>query len=149
VTWVTLPLKYPIFHGHFVKEISSAEIEQEIAGPDDGFDQAIAAHETALAAAEATRIPAKQHGLQVNFGKTPACANFGIPEDVAVVKWARNQTGRYKLASAGKDYPHLTCRACLSSFPVKSNSGIHEEFARLPVNGWSRTTSWPNARRAD
>ena len=112
-------------------KISSPENPPEIPSKIDGFDAAIAAEDAKAEAAAATRIPPEAGGIQINFCKDPACPNFGIAEDVAVARWSRNQTGRYKLSSAGKHYPHLTCKACLASFPVKSNQGILEELGRM------------------
>lgn len=99
--------------------------------PCESFDQIVEAFAEEVAITAATRIPAEQGGVQINFCKTPTCVNFGIAEDAAVAKWSKTQTGRYKLASAGKNYPHLTCRSCLTTFPIKSNAGVFEELTRM------------------
>lgn len=99
--------------------------------PSESFDQIVEAFEEEVTITAATRIPAEQGGVQINFCKTPTCVNFGIAEDAAVAKWSKTQTGRYKLASAGKNYPHLTCRSCLTTFPIKSNAGVFEELTRM------------------
>lgn len=87
--------------------------------------------------APAPRIPAEVDGIQINFCKTPGCANFGIPDDPKVAKWAKGagNPARYALVGAGKAYPHLQCKACSVSFPIKSNKGVAEELARLRDEG--------------
>lgn len=82
-------------------------------------------------AASAPRIPAEAGGIQINFCKTPTCVNFGVAEDADVAKFSKSPASRYRLAGAGKHYPHLVCKACSISFPVKSNLGILEELGRM------------------
>ena len=101
--------------------------------PLDSFDAVIAAERLAEDQATAARIPPAHGGIQINFCKNPACDNFGIPEDGDIAKWAKNTSARYKVSSAGKGYPHLTCRDCGSLFPMKSNLGIYEELERLEL----------------
>ncbi|MDE2609792.1 MAG: hypothetical protein KGL61_09455 [Burkholderiales bacterium] len=100
----------------------------------DPFDAAIEAHEKDLAEIKAARIPPESGGIQINFCKNPACENFGKPEEGDIAKWSKKGQARYKVSSAGKAYPHLTCRACGSSFPIKSNLGIHEELQRMAAS---------------
>ena len=67
-------------------------------------------------------------GIQYNFCKNPACVQFGAPPPGV----ARHSTGGpYELASGGKHFPLLKCKACGESPPLKSNLGIAEEVERL------------------
>jgi hypothetical protein len=76
-------------------------------------------------------------GLQVNFCKTPACPNFGVP---ALVE--NRKPGRPRKDQPGSDStytkqpnwgtnPALRCTLCGRSFALKSNVGISEEMSRL------------------
>lgn len=112
------------------KKSSSAPAEAD--SPEiDAFDAAIEAHEKDLAEIKAARIPPESGGIQINFCKNPTCDNFGKPEEGDIAKWSKKGQSRYKVSSAGKAYPHLTCRACGGSFPIKSNLGIEEELRRM------------------
>lgn len=71
-----------------------------------------------------SRLPAAVDGLQINFCKNPACANFGV---------AAQEAGAdgYLLVSAGQSLPALKCKLCGESPPIKSNLAIVEEVGRM------------------
>lgn len=112
----------------------SSPASGEVAAPADPFDLAVESFENDQQQAAAARIPPEHGGIQINFCKNPTCDNFGQPEVGGVAKWAKNSQARYKVSSAGKGYPHLTCLRCNSLFPMKSNLGIHEELERLDAH---------------
>ena len=114
---------------------SSQTLAETLSAEVDAFDAAIDAHDAEIQQATAARIPPEHGGIQINFCKNPSCDNFGKPEESGVAKWAKNGEARYKVTSAGKAYPHLTCRKCNTAFPMKSNLGVHEELARMQVEG--------------
>ena len=82
-------------------------------------------------------LPPEVGGINVNFCKNPACANFGVP--ASVVKWRRTaKTGlasipgtAYSLKAVGKQRPALKCLLCGESFSVKSNLAVAEELERF------------------
>lgn len=76
------------------------------------------------------RVPAEVAGIQVNFCKNPACANFGVPVDPTATR-GPGATNLYTLGGSGKGLPQGRCNACGEFFPLKSNLGVVEEFARL------------------
>ena len=112
----------------------SSPASGEVAAPADPFDLAVESFENDQQQAAAARIPPEHGGIQINFCKNPTCDNFGQPEVGGVAKWAKNSQARYKVSSAGKGYPHLTCQRCGSLFPMKSNLGIHEELERIDAH---------------
>ena len=79
------------------------------------------------------RIPAEWDGIQLNFCKNPACANYGIPPEQESRKGtpAHNNPNSYRIVSAGRGLPLARCGACGESFGLKSNQGIVEERDRL------------------
>ncbi len=107
----------------------------EVVAPADPFVQAVESFEDDQQQAAAARIPPEHGGIQINFCKNPTCDNFGQPEVGGVAKWAKNSQARYKVSSAGKGYPHLTCLRCGSLFPMKSNLDIDEELERIDAHG--------------
>lgn len=82
-------------------------------------------------------LPPTVDGINVNFCKNPACANFGVP--ATIVKWrrtARSGLGTmpgtaYTLTAVGKKRPALKCLLCGESFSVKSNLAVAEELQRF------------------
>jgi len=93
------------------------------------------------------RIPTPHQGIQINFCKNPECYNFGIPAlenikglalPVATGAGTRNRDC-YTIVSD----KNLRCHYCQQEPPMKSNKGIHEEFARM----WSYLESKPMAYR--
>jgi transposase-like protein len=79
------------------------------------------------------RIPHAFDGIQLNFCKSPGCANYGKPPEPVATKGAAAQTtpNSYTVAGADKGLPVAMCNACKESFPLKSNKGIVEERNRL------------------
>lgn len=87
-----------------------------------------------ISRSENKRVPEPFEGIQINFCKNPICPNFGVPAS------AENQSrGRYA-DLLKQDYyrkrridgiPHLTCKFCGETFPLKSNRGIYEETSRI------------------
>ncbi|PWC77146.1 hypothetical protein TSH64_21950 [Azospirillum sp. TSH64] len=79
------------------------------------------------------RIPAEYSGIEVNFCKTPGCANFGVPPSRASAR-GRSATApsrdNYRLSGTG-GVPGLYCQLCRRTTTLKSNRGIHEEFSRV------------------
>lgn len=76
-----------------------------------------------------SRIPPEWDGLQINFCKNPACANFGVPP-----VWqteAKRVGDGYRLISSGQSLPTLLCKICGESPPIKSNRAVAEEVARM------------------
>lgn len=79
-------------------------------------------------------MPSEVDGIQVNFCKNPACANYGVPPREAVL---RGQAAHgapqdsYILAAAGTTIPVMRCRLCHEFPPIKSNLGIAEERRRF------------------
>lgn len=74
--------------------------------------------------------------LQVNFCKNPRCSNFGVPPAISVKYARRAKAGatpgvEYRVVAGGAGYPQLKCLLCGEHLPLKSNSGIAEELARL------------------
>ena len=94
-----------------------------------------------------TRIPPTFEGIQVNFCKDPKCTNFGIPaketiKGISLPTHAapghgkRHRDGytvqaRSKSKGTGKGVKRLLCNLCKDAPPMKSNKGVHEEFARM------------------
>lgn len=82
-------------------------------------------------------LPPAVAGINVNFCKNPACANFGVPADV--VKWRRKAhpdvAGKpgisYRLHAVGGSRPALKCLLCGEHFAVKSNLAVAEERLRF------------------
>ena len=88
---------------------------------------------------EGTRIPEEVDGIQVNFCKNLACANFGVPASVEKqprgpgAKERRQDT--YKISSTsnnrGVTIPRIECQVCGEKPPIKSNLAIDEEMNRM------------------
>jgi len=79
-------------------------------------------------------VPPEVDGIQVNFCKNPACANYGIPPLATVARGRPTRAGpqdSYIVTAAGVNVPTLNCRVCGESPPLKSNAGIVEECARF------------------
>lgn len=76
------------------------------------------------------RVPGEVAGIQINFCKNPTCANFGVPVEPTVTR-GPGAANPYTLGASGKGLPQARCNACGEFFPVKSNLGVAEEFARL------------------
>ena len=75
------------------------------------------------------RSPPPVLGIDVNYCKTPTCANFGVLV-APTVQRRLGATNAYTIvASAG--VPAAKCNACGEVFTVKSNLGIYEEAYRL------------------
>ena len=72
--------------------------------------------------------------LQINFCKNPNCVNYGVP--VTGNKWERmppsndSKTGGYQLSGVLAEAA-FKCKACNEYPPLKSNSGVVEELARI------------------
>lgn len=83
------------------------------------------------------RIPESFKSIQVNFCKNPMCPNFGTPalEKIKGIKLppkSNKNTGKRSRDNytVVKD-KSLRCHACGAEFPMKSNRGIYEEYARI------------------
>ena len=80
------------------------------------------------------RIPPEVEGIQVNFCKSPKCANFGIPADEKR-PYRRKTTaptpGMYTLHGMGKASPAIKCSICSEISPLRSNQAIAEEVTRF------------------
>jgi transposase-like protein len=79
------------------------------------------------------RIPLEADGIQVNFCKNPLCANYGVPAAQSSNKGRGSNRDVYAVVAAGKNYPVLKCHACGEYPPLKSNTAIQEELARLSI----------------
>ena len=80
------------------------------------------------------RIPSAYGGIQVNYCKNPACANFGVDPLPVVSKGAPNASSirdTYRLSGAGLRFPVIGCLLCGEMPPLKSNQGVDEEFQRI------------------
>lgn len=87
------------------------------------------------------RVPPAAAGLQVNFCKSPLCANFCVPP-APRAKWGRRPVaedgtkaplgpGDYRLAGRGNRRAALICDLCKESMPLNSNLAIAEELLRI------------------
>lgn len=74
------------------------------------------------------RIPPAFTGIQYNFCKNPACANYGIEPKL---KSKQTDHDFYTLSGGGKSLTLLKCKSCGERPPLKSNAGIVEELARI------------------
>lgn len=91
------------------------------------------------------RIPPSFEGIQVNFCKDPKCPNFGIPakenikglslpDETCPVAGKRHRDGYMistRSSAAKNGSKTLQCNFCKDAPPMKSNKGIHEEYARM------------------
>lgn len=81
------------------------------------------------------RVPYPHEGLQVNFCKNMECAHFGRP--ASSEKQPRGPGSRekendgYTLGQRGAHRDRLICRKCGQYSAIKSNIGVHEEYARI------------------
>lgn len=89
-----------------------------------------------LAAADA-RVPEIFEGIQVNHCRRPTCRNFGVdPVNGPRRRGGSKRTAdpNYRLVDVKIEkslrVPGLKCRLCGDNPPLKSNRGIHEEYAR-------------------
>ena len=93
-------------------------------------------------------VPKSFSGLQANGCKNPSCPNFCQdphsfdPEEHTLRK---GSNPFYKISGAGKNSPHLQCRACVQITPIKSNEGIVEEEVRLSSYLKTPEFSCPNS----
>jgi transposase-like protein len=80
-----------------------------------------------------SRVPPEVQGVQLNFCKSPTCANYGNPPEQVALRGeeAKTKPNSYALAGAGKGFPVCKCKVCMESFPLKSNIGIVEELQRM------------------
>ena len=72
--------------------------------------------------------------IQVNHCRNPSCENYGIPPWTMPGKTGphANRDAHYKLHSTNQGrVPSLRCKACKENPPIKSNTGIAQEIARL------------------
>lgn len=104
----------------------------------DSFDLAIAAQPDQIdqktgAGQSYPRAPLEHDGIQLNFCKSPTCANFGIPVEQTSTKGTQSHKNpnRYVIVSSGKGLPMARCNACRESFSLKSNRGMAEERDRM------------------
>lgn len=79
------------------------------------------------------RIPLECGGIQVNFCKSPACDNYGVPASTRKQPRGRGHasTDGYKVVAAGKSYSLLECLKCGEFPPIKNNESIDEELQRM------------------
>ncbi len=91
--------------------------------------------------APSARVPGTAAGIQVNFCKSPLCANFGVPP-LLRAKWERRPKaedgsklppgpGDYGLSGGGNKRSFLICSLCKESMPLNSNLAIAEELMRI------------------
>jgi transposase-like protein len=83
-----------------------------------------------LPPAKLSRVPEEVAGIQVNFCKNPACANFGVPV-APTSALGRTASNAYTVVAQGKGLPVGRCNLCGEHFPFKSNQGVFEEFWRI------------------
>lgn len=92
-------------------------------------------------ARHAARVPPTAAGVQVNFCKSPLCANFCV-SPTPRAKWERRAAaedgskalpglGDYRLAGRGNRRASLICDLCKESMPLSSNLAIAEELLRI------------------
>jgi len=73
------------------------------------------------------RVPSRASGIDINFCKTPRCANFGVPVQPTAQR-GQGAQNPYTIVAYGKGIPSARCNCCGVSFPIKSNAGVHEEY---------------------
>lgn len=79
-----------------------------------------------------TRIPnSDPAGIQVNFCKNPACANYGVPALVTLGAPGLKVGDRYRAVGVGANAAGLWCVLCDERPTVKSNVAIGEELGRM------------------
>lgn len=79
-------------------------------------------------------MPSEVDGIQVNFCKNPTCGNYGVAPKLTVSRGKTSKGGQqdtYIIQGGGDGVPVLNCRLCGEFPPIKSNSAISEERARL------------------
>lgn len=86
--------------------------------------------------AAAPRIPEPVGGIQINFCKNPACANYGVPVAATATR-GRGASNSYTIVARGKGLPAARCNLCGEHFPIKSNRGVFEEFWRFHAETFS------------
>ena len=135
-----MPCKFNNLQGILISEEISSEAAPATVEP--------------MVAPSLSKIPLQIDGIQVNFCKNPACANYGVPPGLKKgehrSKAAPSTTGtEYRLASKTRSgvgsVTGLLCLLCKESLPLKSNLGVAEEVARLSAYLWEkREASCPN-----
>jgi transposase-like protein len=76
------------------------------------------------------RIPPEHGGVQVNYCKSPVCANYGIAAGQTAER-RLGGTNPYTLDGSRKGVSVCICNDCGEIFPLKSNLGIAEEAGRM------------------
>jgi transposase-like protein len=76
------------------------------------------------------RAPAPVLGIDVNYCKTPTCANFGVRVAPTAAR-GPGAVNPYTIVARGAGLPAAKCNACGEIFNLKSNLGIYEEAYRL------------------
>ena len=83
------------------------------------------------------RIPESFNSVQVNFCKNPMCTNFGIPARESIKGIKLTPKTKENAGKRSRDNytvtgdKNLRCHGCGAEFPMKSNKGIYEEYARI------------------
>ena len=72
------------------------------------------------------RAPAPVLGIDVNYCKTPTCANFGVRVAPTAAR-GPGAVNPYTIVARGAGLPAAKCNACGEIFNLKSNLGIYEE----------------------
>lgn len=108
---------------------SSSEVSQE----GDARSNRVA---VGFSGSKLPRIPPEIDGIQVNFCKNPACANFGVPpKEVSKRGRGSGSHDTYTLSGAvsqrGTPRALLRCKLCGETPPLKSNLAITQEFRRI------------------
>lgn len=136
-------MRTPFSQRRFLTNISSPALAPTAPAIDTSFDEAIAAEDERIADSTVVQLPEPCGHININFCKSPNCVNFGIADEFALMRLSPKNQLRYKV-TGNSQYPHLTCRACMVSFPVKSNVGVYEEYARMRDETSVREASCPN-----
>lgn len=90
------------------------------------------------------RIPHAYGGIQVNFCKNPACANFGVEPGLKGTKHAQPGVGSYRLSGTAKSFTALVCNLCGEMPPLKSNQAVNEEILRISASQVTKQISCPD-----
>lgn len=79
------------------------------------------------------RVPLPFEGIQVNFCKNIECGHFGKEASTEPQKKGRghHSTDGYIIGNKGGQRVRIECKSCAQYSSLKSNKGIHEEFARI------------------
>lgn len=78
-------------------------------------------------------MPGSVDGVQINFCKNPACANYGVPPKPVVARGPviHGASPDTYIISGGAGLPVMGCRICGEYPPVKSNQAVAEEQSRF------------------